>query len=117
MSDENLTDLLAKRAPKPRAKSTTALLWLLILCIGILLGGALGKAAASAPGSTSPGMPGATATSGGPPPAGGAGIRGTVGEVGAGTVTIDTRDSGGLAPGDEVVILKAPSGAPASVSP
>ena len=31
MSDENLTALLAKRAPKPRAKSTTALIWIVYL--------------------------------------------------------------------------------------
>ena len=102
MSDENLTQLLAKRAPKPRAKSTTALIWILILCIGILLGGAIGRGAATAPTTT---------------PGGGAGVPGTVAEVGAGTVTVDTRDQGGLAPGDEVVVLKAPSGAPAAVSP
>lgn len=117
MSDENLTALLAKRAPKPRAKSTTALIWILILLIGILLGGAIGKGAASAPASTPPGTPGSSSIPSGSPPAGGAAARGTVGEVGAGTVTVDTRDSGGLAPGDEVVILKAPAGAPAPVSP
>ena len=102
MSDENLTALLAKRAPKPRAKSTTALIWILILLIGMLLGGAIGKGAASAP---APAAPGAGQ------------VRGTVGEVSGGSVTVDTGDGGGLAPGDEVVILEAPDGAPAPVSP
>ena len=116
MADENLTQLLAKRAPKPRAKSTTALIWILILCIGILLGGAIGKGAASSPGSPPSGTPASIGGGGNGFPKG-TPVRGTVGEVGAGTVTIDTRDSGDLAPGDEVVVLKAPAGAPAPVSP
>ena len=111
MSDENLTALLAKRAPKPRAKSTTALIWILILLIGILLGGAIGKGAASTQ------TPAQQVPAGPPAGAPGGAVRGSVGEVGAGTVTIDTRDSGGLAPGDEVVILKAPEGASPPVSP
>ena len=92
MSDENLTQLLAKRAPKPRSKSTTALIWLLILLIGVLLGGAIGKGAASAP-SAPPGV---------------AQVRGTVSDAGDGRVTIATKDAAALAPGDAVVVQKAP---------
>lgn len=43
MSDENLNELLARRAPKKRSKFTTTLIVLLILLIGILIGLALGK--------------------------------------------------------------------------
>ncbi len=43
MSDENLNELLARRAPKKRSKLTTTLMVLLILLVGILIGLALGK--------------------------------------------------------------------------
>ncbi|MDA3022116.1 MAG: hypothetical protein O2943_05550 [Actinomycetota bacterium] len=43
MSDENLNELLARRAPKKRSKFTTTLIVLLILLIGVFIGLALGK--------------------------------------------------------------------------
>ncbi len=49
MSDENLNELLAKRAPKKRSKLTTALAAFLILLIGIFIGATIVKGAASGP--------------------------------------------------------------------
>lgn len=47
MSDENLNELLAKRAPKKRSKFTTALIGILILLVGVFIGIPLGKGAGS----------------------------------------------------------------------
>jgi len=111
MSDDNLTQLLAKRAPKPRSKSTTVLICLLILLVGVLLGGAIGKGAA---GTQAPSQPSPAAPA---PRVPGDGVRGTVDAVDGGRVTLTTDDPSGLAPGDDVVILTPPAGPPPSVSP
>ncbi len=59
MGDENLKDLLAKRAPKRRSKLTTTLAAILILLIGIFLGAMMARG-------TTAGTPGAPAISSGP---------------------------------------------------
>lgn len=44
--DDDLKDMLALRAPKRRAKSTTVLLFLLILVLGMIIGVPLGRMSA-----------------------------------------------------------------------
>lgn len=44
--DDDLKDMLAVRAPKRRAKSTTVLLVLLILVLGMIIGVPLGRMSA-----------------------------------------------------------------------
>lgn len=139
MSDENLNELLVKRAPKPRSKLTTALAAILVLLVGVFIGAAIGKGASSS--STPPGFPapvitdqaggggGAGQGAGQGPgamggfPGGGKPVRGTVDSIEGGTITVTTDDAGELASGDSVIVIAppaggmpAPSGAPA-VSP
>lgn len=46
VADDDLTEMLAQRAPRKRAKSTTVLLVLLILVLGMILGVPLGRMSA-----------------------------------------------------------------------
>ena len=46
MSDDDLQQMLAQRAPRARAKSTTVLIAMIILVAGMIIGVGLGRTAA-----------------------------------------------------------------------
>ena len=63
-SGEELAQILAKKGPRTRAKSTTALLAVLLVLLGVLIGVPLGRA--SAPSDGGPGTSESGPPQGGP---------------------------------------------------